>query len=89
MREPRACAAERAFSQRSVPIATAPVAALASLAGETLCLRAELIAEDGSAVVTGSVEGTIGDACGRALAADLLERAPPDIRRLFAPDPAP
>jgi hydroxymethylbilane synthase len=61
-----------------------PVAGLASLAGETLRLRAELLAEDGSAQVSGSIEGVAGEACGRALAADLLERAPPEIRRLFA-----
>ena len=61
-----------------------PVAALASLAGETLRLRAELIAEDGSLHVTGSIEGVAGEACGRALATELLDRAPPEIRRLFA-----
>jgi hydroxymethylbilane synthase len=61
-----------------------PVAALASLAGETLRLRAELIAEDGHAQVEGSIEGILGETCGRELAASLLDRAPPDIRRLFA-----
>ncbi len=66
-----------------------PVAAMASLAGETLRLRAELIAEDGHAHVDGSIEGVVGEACGRALAADLLDRAPPDIRRLFAPPSRP
>lgn len=62
-----------------------PVAALASLAGETLRLRAELLAEDGSADLCGSIEGIAGEACGRALAADLLDRAPPAIRALFNP----
>ncbi|HEX8485128.1 hydroxymethylbilane synthase [Sphingomonas sp.] len=66
-----------------------PVAAMASLAGETLRLRAELLAEDGSAHVEGSIEGIAGDDCGRELAADLLGRAPPAIRRLFAPPPQP
>ncbi len=62
-----------------------PVAALASLAGETLSIRAELLAEDGGLDVTGSIEGVMGEACGRALASDLLERAPPEVRRLFNP----
>jgi hydroxymethylbilane synthase len=61
-----------------------PVAALASLAGETLTLRAELLAEDGSAHVAGAIEGIAGETCGRTLAAELLERAPPAIRHLFA-----
>lgn len=61
-----------------------PVAALASLAGETLTLRAELIAEDGAIDVTGAVEGAVGDDLGVALARDLLARAPDAIRRLFA-----
>ena len=60
------------------------LSALAALAGETLSLRAELIAEDGSAFVTGAIEGTIGDDLGPALAADLLDRAPDAVRRLFA-----
>jgi hydroxymethylbilane synthase len=61
-----------------------PVAALASLSGETLRLRAELLAEDGSAHVAGAIEGVAGEACGHALAAELLGRAPPEVRRLFA-----
>ncbi|WP_375422143.1 hydroxymethylbilane synthase [uncultured Sphingomonas sp.] len=61
-----------------------PVAALAALAGETLSLRAELIAEDGSAFVTGSIEGAAGDQLGPALALDLLDRAPDSVRMLFA-----
>ncbi len=60
-----------------------PVAALASLAGETLLLRATLYAEDGSARVHGQVEGALGDDLGVTLAADLLSRAPPSIRALF------
>ncbi len=61
-----------------------PVAALASLAGETLTLRAELIAEDGTSDVAGRIEGAIGDDLGTALAQDLLARAPASVRRLFA-----
>ena len=62
-----------------------PVAALARIAGETLSIRAELIAEDGDAHVVGAVEGTTGEDLGARLAADLLMRAPPRVRRLFAP----
>ncbi|HVF94786.1 MAG TPA: hydroxymethylbilane synthase [Sphingomonas sp.] len=61
-----------------------PMAALAALAGETLSMRAELIAEDGSAFVTGAIEGAAGEDLGVALADDLLTRAPDIVRRLFA-----
>ena len=61
-----------------------PVAALAALAGETLSLRAELIAEDGAESVTGAIEGGLSDPLGPALAHDLLDRAPEAVRRLFA-----
>jgi hydroxymethylbilane synthase len=61
-----------------------PIGAMASLAGETLRLRTQLLAEDGSSQVEGSIEGVEGENCGRALAADLLARAPVEIRRLFA-----
>ncbi|MFS0773075.1 hydroxymethylbilane synthase [Sphingomonas sp. 1P08PE] len=60
-----------------------PVAALASLAGETLVLRGELLAEDGSARVEGLVEGVVTDELGARLAADLLARAPASVRQLF------
>ena len=60
------------------------VAALAGLAGETLRLRASLIAEDGGDEVHGVAEGT-GPELGAHLAADLLVRASPAIRRLFQP----
>lgn len=76
--------AERALLAALQADCHSPVAALASLAGETLTLRAELLAEDGAEGVEGSIEGTLGETCGRALAADLLERAPPAVRRLFA-----
>jgi len=76
--------AERALLAALQADCHSPVAALASLAGETLTLRAELLAEDGGECVEGSIEGTLGETCGKALAADLLERAPPAVRRLFA-----
>ena len=62
-----------------------PVAALAVIAGDTVTLRAELLAEDGSLSVAGETRGARGDEdlAGR-LARDLLERAPPAVRALFA-----
>ncbi|HEU0066104.1 MAG TPA: hydroxymethylbilane synthase [Sphingomonas sp.] len=83
--ETSACVrAERALLAALGADCHTPVAAMASLAGETLRLRAELLADDGSACVGDSIEGVAGEACGQALAATLLGRAPPDIRRLFA-----
>ena len=58
-----------------------PVAALATLAGGVLTLRAELLSEDGSFCVEGQASG---DNAGPRLAADLLARAPAEVRRLFA-----
>jgi hydroxymethylbilane synthase len=62
-----------------------PVAALATRDGDTIRLRAELFAEDGSAHVSGEACAAVGDATLAArLAADLLARAPASVRRLFA-----
>ena len=79
----RCVAAERALLAGLGADCHSPVAALASLAGETLRLRASLIAEDGTDEICGAVEGT-GPEVGTELATDLLDRAPPAIRRLFA-----
>jgi hydroxymethylbilane synthase len=76
--------AERALLARLGADCHSPVAALAALSGETLSLRAELIAEDGTCDVSGSIEGALGDDLGTALAVDLLTRAPDSVRRLFA-----
>ncbi|MCP3736049.1 hydroxymethylbilane synthase [Sphingomonas sp. RP10(2022)] len=62
-----------------------PIAALAALSGEMLTLRAELLAEDGSLFVEGNGEGTDGALVAAELAADLLDRAPDVVRRLFNP----
>ena len=62
-----------------------PVAALASLAGEMLSIRAELLSEDGALSVEGREEGVDGAAVGAALATDLLARAPSAVRALFQP----
>ncbi len=79
----RCVAAERALLAALQADCRSPVAALASLAGETLTLRGELLAEDGSTRVEGAVEGVAGDDLGARLAADLLARAPDAVRRLF------
>ena len=60
-----------------------PVGALASWHDGTMTLTAELLDEDGAAHIAGSMTGAGGDTLGMALAADLLERAPSSIRRLF------
>jgi hydroxymethylbilane synthase len=59
-----------------------PVAALATIEGAGIVLRAELLAEDGSAHVAGRMTGDAKVA--ETLARDLLDRAPPAVRRLFA-----
>jgi hydroxymethylbilane synthase len=79
----RCVLAERALLAALKADCHSPVAALAGLAGEMLTLRAELIAEDGSAHVEGSGEGIDGACVGQELAADLLTRAPDPVRRLF------
>jgi len=62
-----------------------PVAALAVIAGDTVTLRAELLAEDGSLSVAGETRGARGDEdLAGQLARELLERAPPAVRALFA-----
>lgn len=83
--ETHACVmAERSLLAALAADCHSPVAALASLAGEMLTLRAELLAEDGSARVGGWVEGARHEELGARLAVDLLDRAPPQVRRLFA-----
>ena len=73
--------AERALLAALRADCHSPVAALATLGDGVLTLRAELLSEDGAASIAGQVSGA--DA-GARLAADLLARAPPEVRRLFA-----
>jgi hydroxymethylbilane synthase len=80
----RCVLAERALLAALQADCHSPVAALATLAGDALLLRAELLAEDGSAHVSGEASGNDGVAAAQALAADLIARAPPAVRRLFA-----
>ncbi len=77
-------AAERSLLAGLAADCHSPVAALASLAGETLSLRGQLLSEDGAEAIVGQVEGVPGEDLGGALAADLLARAPEAVRRLFA-----
>ena len=80
-----AVSAERALLEALGADCHSPVAALATIEGNRLTLRAELYAQDGSAHVTGSTEGSVGDvALAPGLAQDLLARAPDSVRRLFA-----
>jgi hydroxymethylbilane synthase len=73
----RCVLAERAFLAALHADCHSPVAALATEQDGTLRLRAELLAEDGSARVTGEGHDPA------TLAASLLERSPPSIRDLF------
>ncbi|WP_420852815.1 hydroxymethylbilane synthase [Sphingomonas panacis] len=76
--------AERALLARLVADCHSPVAALATIEGGVMHIVAELLAEDGSAHVTGAIRGEPGAALAEALADDLLDRAPESVRRLFA-----
>jgi hydroxymethylbilane synthase len=84
----RAVTAERAFCRGVGGSCHSPVAALGLIEGDgSLWLRAELLSSDGSAHVAGEVRASPGDeeAAGLALAADLLGRAPAQVRLLFDP----
>ena len=77
--------AERALLAALKADCHSPVAALATIAGAIMTLRAELLAEDGSESVHAQEAGAPGDpALPEAVARDLLDRAPPDVRKLFA-----
>ena len=74
--------AERALLAALGADCRSPVAALATVAGDALRLRAEILSEDGAECVRG--EATVhGDADAAALARDLLARAGPALRALF------
>ncbi|MCW3797768.1 hydroxymethylbilane synthase [Sphingomonas sp. BN140010] len=79
--------AERAFAREVGGSCHSPVAALA-IAGPDgrLWLRAELLSTDGSEQVAGEVRYDPDNApeTPRQLARDLLDRAPPSVRALFA-----
>lgn len=80
----RCILAERALLAALKADCHSPVAALAQIEGAILTLTAELFSEDGAEHVHGQLEGAPLDmALPAALARDLLERAPPAVRRLF------
>ena len=79
----RCVLAERALLAGLQADCHSPVGALATLVGDAFAMRATLYAEDGSARVDGESRGATGEGAAAALAADLLERAPPAIRALF------
>jgi hydroxymethylbilane synthase len=83
--ETRACIeAERGLLAALKADCHSPVAALATIEGAILTLRAELYSEDGMHRVHAQEAGAPGDsALPEAVARDLLGRAPPEIRRLF------
>lgn len=74
----RCVLAERALLAVLAADCHSPVAALATIVGDGLMMRAELLAEDGSAQVAGEGEDPA------KLARELLDRAPDAIRGLFA-----
>jgi hydroxymethylbilane synthase len=83
--ETHACIlAERALLAALVADCHSPVAALARLEGEDILLSAALYSEDGSAQVRGDARGPRDGDVSERLAADLLDRAPPAVRALFA-----
>jgi hydroxymethylbilane synthase len=80
----RAVACERALLAALQADCHSPVAALATVAGDVLTLRAQLLSEDGAEAVEGELSGPLETDVGAALAADLLARAPAGVRGLFA-----
>lgn len=86
--DPPTCAAvhaERAFARAVGGSCHSPVAALAVQGGDgALWLRAELLSTDGLQCVAGEVRFLPGEDAPERLARDLLERAPPSVRTLFA-----
>jgi hydroxymethylbilane synthase len=82
----RACVlAERALLAALQADCHSPVGALATIEGAILTLRAELLSEDGAQHVHAQESGDPRDpALPQAVARDLLDRAPPEVRRLFA-----
>lgn len=63
-----------------------PVAALAQIDGDVITIRAQILQHDGSETVEAEVSGSIDDrrAMAENLGSELLERASPALRALFA-----
>ena len=82
-------AAERAFLAAIGGDCRSPIAALATLEGGTITLRAEILTGDGKEVERGTISFDAADRDGAArLARQLLDRAPPALRALFAGEAA-
>jgi hydroxymethylbilane synthase len=78
-------AAERRLLEGLGGDCRSPVAALATLEGEEILLRAEILTNDGKEVERGEIRFPAGDAeAPLRLARALLERAAPALRALFA-----
>ena len=86
--DPETCAcvaAERGLLEGLGGDCRSPVAALAQLDGDLITLRAELLTNDGQEVERGQVTFGLGDSeAPIAFARQLLDRAHPSIRALFA-----
>jgi len=81
----QAVRAERGFLAALGADCHSPVGALATIAGDVLTLRAQLLAQDGSAQVVDSASGAIDDIdLPRILAETMLARAPESVAKLFA-----
>ncbi|MBN8809101.1 MAG: hydroxymethylbilane synthase [Sphingomonas sp.] len=79
----RAVACERALLATLEATCHSPVAALATIDGETVTLRAELFSEDGAEHVAAAAAGADGMALAADLARALLDAAPTAVRAGF------
>jgi hydroxymethylbilane synthase len=81
-----AVSVERGFLAALGGTCHSPVAALATITGDRVAFRAEIMTEDGSEIEEGGFEAALADAPGlvAALAADMLADASPGLRSLFA-----
>ena len=79
----RAVRCERALLAALDATCHSPVAALATVSGTTINLRAELFSEDGRDHVSGEGSGSECDALAHDLARSLLDRAPLSLRAGF------
>ena len=81
-----AVSVERAFLAALGGTCHSPVAALATISGDRVAFRAEIMTEDGAEIEEGGFEAALVDAPGlvAALAADMLADASPGLRALFS-----
>ena len=77
---------ERAFLAALGGTCHSPVAALATIDGDRVAFRAEIMTEDGTEIEEGGFEAALAEAPGlvAALAADMLADAGPGLRALFS-----